>query len=137
MQTDVLASAVRSTDGQMLDQSTGVIGRTRVKAVYIVPSVSAGVAVAGTVVQAGDKGDGFGIRVGIRTAKGNIVYLSHNDAVNVKVGDTISPNQLIAKGGNTGKTIKGPGGDGSHIDLTVQKPDGSYYTAQEIKSILA
>ena len=50
MQTDVLASAIRSTDGQMLDQSTGVIGRTRVKAVYIVPTVTDGVAVAGTVV---------------------------------------------------------------------------------------
>ncbi len=93
--------------------------------------------VSGTVVQASDKGDGFGMRVGIRTAKGNIVYLAHNDSVNVKVGDRISSNQLIAKGGNTGKTYSPGGGDGSHIDLTVQKPDGSYYTPQQIKSLLA
>ena len=42
MQTDILASAVRTTDGQMLDQNAGVIARTRVKAVYIVPSAGAG-----------------------------------------------------------------------------------------------
>ncbi len=45
MQTDVLASAVRSTDGQMLDQNAGVIARTRVKAVYIVPAAGAGTVV--------------------------------------------------------------------------------------------
>ena len=93
--------------------------------------------VAGTVVQASDTGNGFGIRVGIKTSQGNIVYLSHNDAANVKVGDVIKVNQNIAKGGNTGNTIPGPNGDGSHIDLTVQKPDGSYFTPQEIKSKLA
>mgnify|MGYP006919737930 CR=1 FL=1 len=42
MQTDILASAVRTTDGQMLDQNAGVIARTRVKAVYIVPDTGAG-----------------------------------------------------------------------------------------------
>jgi len=93
--------------------------------------------VAGKVVQASDKGDGFGIRVGIKTAKGNIVYLAHNSAADVKVGDTINMNDLIAKGGNTGNTIPGKGGDGSHIDLTVKKPDGSYYTPREIKTLLA
>jgi len=45
MQTDVLASAVRTTDGQMLDQNAGVIARTRVKAVYIVPAAGAGTVV--------------------------------------------------------------------------------------------
>ena len=45
MQTDILASAVRTTDGQMLDQNAGVIARTRVKAVYIVPSAGAGTVV--------------------------------------------------------------------------------------------
>ena len=45
MQTDILASAVRTTDGQMLDQNAGVIARTRVKAVYIVPAAGAGTVV--------------------------------------------------------------------------------------------
>ena len=42
MQTDVLASAARTTDGQLLDQATNEIGRCRVRAIYIVPSASAG-----------------------------------------------------------------------------------------------
>lgn len=34
MQTDVLASAQRSTSGQMLDQAGNTIGKARVKAIY-------------------------------------------------------------------------------------------------------
>ena len=70
MQTDVLASAVRTTDGQMLDQNAGVIGRTRVKAVYVVPTVTEGVAVAGTVVlrDGGVSGD---VRVTLNTLVGS------------------------------------------------------------------
>ena len=42
MQTDVLASKVRTTAGEMLDQNSLVIGRSRVKAIYIVPDEGAG-----------------------------------------------------------------------------------------------
>lgn len=42
MQTDVLASKVRTTDGQMQDQAGNDLGRNRIKAVYIVPSAGAG-----------------------------------------------------------------------------------------------
>lgn len=42
MQTDVLASAVRTTDGLLQDQATNNLGRTRVKAIYIVPDTGAG-----------------------------------------------------------------------------------------------
>ena len=42
MQTDVLASKVRTDAGQMLDQNSLVIGRARVKAIYIVPDTTAG-----------------------------------------------------------------------------------------------
>lgn len=45
MQTDVLASAVRTTDGQLLDQAGGTITRTRIKSIYIVPSGTAGTVV--------------------------------------------------------------------------------------------
>ena len=70
MQTDVLASAVRTSDGQMLDQNAGDIARTRVKAVYIVPSVSGGAAVAGTVVfrDGGVSGD---VRITLNTLVGS------------------------------------------------------------------
>jgi hypothetical protein len=42
MQTDVLASGVRTTDGQLQDQATNDLGRVRVKAIYIVPAAGAG-----------------------------------------------------------------------------------------------
>ena len=42
MQTDVLASKVRTDAGQLLDQNSLVIGRTRVKAIYIIPAAGAG-----------------------------------------------------------------------------------------------
>jgi hypothetical protein len=46
MQTDVLASLPLTADGQMLDQNSLVIGRARVKAIRIIPTVSS----AGSVV---------------------------------------------------------------------------------------
>jgi hypothetical protein len=42
MQYDVLASAVRTTDGQLLDQAGNTIIRARIKSIYIVPSGTAG-----------------------------------------------------------------------------------------------
>ena len=42
MQTDVLASKPRTDAGQLLDQNSLVIGRCRVKAIYIVPDAAAG-----------------------------------------------------------------------------------------------
>ena len=42
MQTDVLASKPLTTAGNALDQNSLVIGRARVKAIYIIPSAGAG-----------------------------------------------------------------------------------------------
>jgi len=42
MQTDVLASQVLTADGQFTNQASATIGRARVKAIYIVPSATAG-----------------------------------------------------------------------------------------------
>jgi hypothetical protein len=42
MQTDILASQVRTTTGQFLAQNGGNIGRARVKAIYIIPKAAAG-----------------------------------------------------------------------------------------------
>ena len=42
MQTDVLASAVRTDDGVVNNQAGDALGRVRIKAVYIVPAASAG-----------------------------------------------------------------------------------------------
>jgi len=42
MQTDVYASAVRTTDGQLADFNGNDLGRVRIRGVYIVPSGTAG-----------------------------------------------------------------------------------------------
>ena len=42
MQTDVLASVPLTADGQFTNQTPTNLGRTRIKAVYIVPSATAG-----------------------------------------------------------------------------------------------
>ena len=42
MQTDVLASQPATSAGDLLDQNSLVIGRARVKSIYIVPSSGAG-----------------------------------------------------------------------------------------------
>jgi hypothetical protein len=42
MQTDVLASGVRTSDGLLADQAGNDLGRVRVKAIYIVPAAGAG-----------------------------------------------------------------------------------------------
>jgi hypothetical protein len=42
MQTDVLASGVRTSTGQIQDQSSRDLKRIRVKAIYIVPAAGAG-----------------------------------------------------------------------------------------------
>ena len=42
IQTDVLASQPLTSAGQALDQNSLVIGRARVKAVYIIPTAAAG-----------------------------------------------------------------------------------------------
>jgi len=42
MQTDVLVSQVLTADGQFTDQASATIGRARVKAVYMIPSATAG-----------------------------------------------------------------------------------------------
>jgi hypothetical protein len=54
MQTDILASAVRTTDGVMNDQAGNAIERCRVKAVYIVPAAGAG----SVVLKDGTSGSG-------------------------------------------------------------------------------
>lgn len=42
MQTDVLASGVRTTSGQLQDQAGNNLGRNRIKAIYIIPAAGAG-----------------------------------------------------------------------------------------------
>lgn len=91
--------------------------------------------VSGVVEFVGTNG-GFGNQVRVRTSRGNSVWLSHLDSAAVNVGDRVGVGQFIGRGGKTGKVIPRGGGDGSHLDLTVQKPDGSFVSPREIEQTL-
>lgn len=88
--------------------------------------------VSGTVVMARKDG-GFGNRVGIKDSLGREWYFGHLDSIPVREGQRLSAGSFLGPQGNTGKTL---GKTGVHVDITVKKPDGSYYTSQEVASLL-
>jgi|GEM_PF-4574645 len=98
----------------------------------------------GKVVYAGNKG-GFGNTVRVELDNGDQIWLSHLDAINVKPGQRINPGIIVGTQGNSG-TVLGKGGkpnaearakgSGTHVDITMRKPNGSYYTSQQVASIL-
>lgn len=90
--------------------------------------------VAGKVTFVGPN-KGFGNQVKVQGADGREWWLSHLDAAGVKKGETIKAGQLIGLGGNSGNTIPGKGGDGSHLDMTVLQ-NGKYLSAPQVKSLL-
>lgn len=100
---------------------------------------------SGTVTFVGDRG-GFGRQIRIETEDGSEVWLSHLQDANVKKGQPIRQGQLIGKQGNTGNVLGGRGeklskaqvaqGRGTHLDLTIVKPRGGFYTAREVAAIL-
>ncbi|PIV90843.1 hypothetical protein COW46_00690 [Candidatus Gracilibacteria bacterium CG17_big_fil_post_rev_8_21_14_2_50_48_13] len=92
--------------------------------------------VTGEVVKVGTNG-GFGQQVQIKDAQGNLVWLSHLDGASVQVGQKVSAGAQVGIGGNTGNTIKGKGGDGSHLDITVKRPDGSYFSAPDVQNYIS
>jgi murein DD-endopeptidase MepM/ murein hydrolase activator NlpD len=72
---------------------------------------------------------GFGNRVKIRTADGREVWLSHLSSATVKPGQRLAAGQSVGKQGNTGRTY---GKTGIHVDITMPKPGGGYYTAEDV-----
>jgi murein DD-endopeptidase MepM/ murein hydrolase activator NlpD len=88
--------------------------------------------VNGTIIATKENG-GFGKQVQIKGEDGNTFWLSHLDGYIGSVGEKVSAGQMVGIGGNTGNTIPGKGGDGSHLDLTGVRPDGSYMSAQEVQ----
>lgn len=100
---------------------------------------------SGTVVAAANN-KGFGNQVKIKLADGSEMWISHLDGINVKPGQKITAGMIIGKQGNTGALLSGSGqeltaaqraaGRGTHLDITVKKPDGKYMTSQQVASLL-
>lgn len=74
----------------------------------------------GTVVAAGADSSGWGTRVVIQDAQGNLHSYGHLSTVAVKVGQKINPGQVVAKSGNTGKST------GAHLSYDVLGSSGEY-----------
>lgn len=87
-----------------------------------------------TVIAAkpGDNG-GFGNQVQVRTPDGKTLWISHLDKINVSTGQTLAAGISLGKQGNTGKTY---GKTGIHLDLTMPKEGGGYYTAEQVAAYL-
>lgn len=80
---------------------------------------------------------GFGNQIRIKSDDGKEIWLSHLDKLPAaKPGTRIKAGQVLALGGNSGNTYSTSGGDGSHLDITMPKPGGGYYTAREVKAYL-
>lgn len=73
---------------------------------------------------------GFGNQVQIKTDSGEEVWLSHLLSGEVTVGQRVEAGDIVGIGGNTGNTIPGKGGDGSHLDFTVKDRNGKYMSAK-------
>lgn len=86
--------------------------------------------VVGTVISAGDLGDGYGVSVVIREDDtGDIWRFGHNSEVCVEAGDHVGIDSLLAYSGNTGLST----GDHLHVEILQGPGDaGSYYSGGAI-----
>ncbi|MFJ8829822.1 M23 family metallopeptidase [Micromonospora aurantiaca] len=72
-------------------------------------------AAAGTVVKAGDVGDGYGISVFIDHHNGYLTHYAHQSRLAVAVGDTVKAGQVIGYEGSTGDST------GPHLHFEVHQ----------------
>lgn len=72
----------------------------------------------GVVVEVSDSGrQGYGRKIVIQDDQGNRTIYGHLQGFNVKKGQRVNSGQIIGKMGNSGKTVAGKGGDGSHLHI--------------------
>lgn len=71
---------------------------------------------AGTVVAAGDSGDGYGIKVVVKLDNGYTILLGHLSQVKVAPGQRVTPGAVLGKSGNTGASTA------PHLHVQVRDP---------------
>jgi len=80
--------------------------------------------VPGTVIAAGNQGDGWGNSVKIRDAQGNVHNYGHLGEIFVSVGDNLGSASTIGKVGAPGAA--GEKSDGSHLSYDVMNANGRF-----------
>jgi len=68
----------------------------------------------------------FGNYVIIKDSQGNSHRYSHLSKSFVKVGQQVTPQDVIGEFGNTGSTYSQSGGTGSHLDFRIKNAYGKY-----------
>lgn len=87
------------------------------------------------VVFAWEDGD-YGNSIKVKRPNGDILRFSHNDENFFKAWDTIPANEVFATVGNTGNVIAWEGWDGSHIDLVIERADGTTLKSRQVEQYL-
>lgn len=77
---------------------------------------------------------GFGNQVVLELADGNLMFISHLDAVNpaLFVGKEVPVGEIVGNMGNTGYTM---GKTGVHADITMKPNDGKYALSESDKGL--
>lgn len=76
--------------------------------------------ISGTVVSAGDSGDGWGVSVKIRDADGFTHNFGHLSSASVAVGQKVTAGTVVGKSGDTGKST------GPHLSYDVWDGSGKF-----------
>jgi len=77
-------------------------------------------AVGGTIVSAGDSGDGWGISVKVRDANGYTHNYGHLSSVSVQAGQQVQAGAMLGNSGNSGRST------GDHLSYDVWGSDGAF-----------
>lgn len=87
--------------------------------------------VPGTVISVGDKGDGWGLRVWVQDANGDIHSYGHLSSIGVKEGQRVSSSTVLGQSGSSGKST------GPHLSYDVFGSDGQFKDPSEYLSTVA
>lgn len=82
----------------------------------------------GTVVQAGDAGDGYGNLVRVQSGD-TVTYYGHQSSVAVNVGDTVEPGDKLGTVGSTGNST------GPHLHFEVRNNGSSIEPLAYLKTL--
>jgi len=80
----------------------------------------------GVVTGTGPKTDGSGNVVTLKDKMGNTHQYGHLQNALVKPGTRVRKGQSIAKMGKSGNSYSPTGGDPSHLDVRIAKPNGQW-----------
>lgn len=80
----------------------------------------------GTVVFAGDAGDGYGVKVVVKLDNGYTIFVGHLSQTSVQNGQRVDAGTVLGLSGNTGAST------GPHLHLGVIGPDGKERDPSEL-----